>query len=730
MDGREEESVILWCRRLYGGEGDALTEPSPSVVERLLNCRGTLIAQLGRSAVFTFELPELRMAVEEAVRALREAEGRDAPSGLSLVPSKRQPWAIGAAFGSPDDAIDRAQYLAAHSPSGHLLLDENLSSALGEALLLEPPPNPPLEHPTASLLDPLLPLEKERRAAIAKLRSPRLPPSFRPLFQTLDRYAERGVGGLIFIRASVQSGLDRLIHALITHLRPAFALEANSAPLGLEPLGGLRLAAKRGVFDEARREALHRLLHHTPPSATTLVDRSRELRRLLTPGPQERTGVVFIDPLGGADLESERLLIEAIDDARILVIARIPSDREAPSMLHGREPDLTLEMPELKEGEAIAFSAAILGVSEDDPGARCVASPRDAQLEALLETARAAIFRGELILEEGGAFRHRPRPLNVGNEPASRLAMERVESLESLPLRLLELISMIAPGTSYKAIEAAARLDEASDEGFRIALAQLRREHFVHPEELRPLSEIIRAATLRAMAPSRRAELHRLIAAALEQVSEGELASITQATHLRAGGRSKEAAALLLSASEHALALESNPALNRLLAKAIEWDPSDATREKAHQLSRRVRAPNGRKASLIEAFSSNQLRRAEAIIDAAITDGLDLEIAASLRALLETRRGDPLSAQRLLEGRSLETPPGRWVYAFTKLFTDPELALDDYLALLRDARRRRSAEDEEASLLGVLLYLEAVGEDGSRLAQRLRDSRIASSKRR
>src|SRR5690606_14263048 len=194
--------------------------------------------------------------------------------------------------------------------------------------------------------------------------------------------------------------------------------------------------------------------------------------------------------------------------------------------------------------------------------------------------------------------------------------------------------------------------------------------------------------------------------------------------------RSKEAAALLLSASEHALALESNPALNRLLAKAIEWDPSDATREKAHQLSRRAGAPNGRQASLHEAFSSNPPRRAEASIDAAVTDGLDLEIAASLRALLEARRGDPLSAQRLLEGRSLETPPGRWVYAFTKLFTDPELALDDYLALLRDARRRRSAEDEEASLLGVLLYLEAVGEDGSRLAQRLRDSRIASSKRR
>lgn len=713
---REAESLILWCRTLSAPDDSA----SAALSSALRAIRGELLARIGGSAVFRFELPELHAALEAAILTLRQPE-------VEL--------AVGVAIGEGDAAIDRAQYLGAYAPPRALLVDPSAISALDDAFLLAPPISPPPESPAALLIDTNAPIERERRAAIARLTSPKLPPAFRPIFRSIDEASRREGGALILLRGGANSGVDRLLQAFASHLRPASTLELNSAPLALEPLGGLRLALGRAALSSEKRAALGPLIVEGPASLSEIAG---ALKRALKPSDDEPPGLIFIDPLGGADPESERLLIESLSGTRALLIARVPSDREPPTNLYGRAVDLTLEMPLLGEADALTFAAAILGVPENDPAALHLLSARGGGLGTplgdLLETARAAILRGEILYgeEEGAAGQFTLRAPTIGAEPEPpfRLAIRRVESLESSPLRLLEIACMIAPGTEDATIVRAAILDELSQEEIDSAITQLRLEAFLHPNELRPSSETIRAATLRVMAQSRRAELHRLIAEALAGDDEGPLAAITRATHLRAGGQSKEAARLLLIAAESAIALDSDAALNRLLAKAIEWDPGDATRQRAHQLARGKQHAQDRTRALIEALSRDQLGRAEGIIDAAITDGLDLEIAASLRALLQMRRGAPLAAQRQLEGRVLETPRARWALAFTKLFIDTDRAIDDFLILLRDARISGSSDDEEAALLGLALTLEAQGERSARLTQRLKDSRIASSKSR
>ena len=713
---RDEESLILWCRPLEASGGSAIE----SLSSALSAIRGELLARIGGSAIFRFELPELHAALEAAILALRQPEAE---------------LAIGAALGADGSAIDRAQYLAAHAPPRALLVGPSAISALGDAFLFASPLSPPPESPAALLIDPAAPLERERRGAIARLASPKLPPAFRPVFRSLDEASRREGGALILLRGGANSGVDRLLQAFASHLHPAFTLELNSAPLALEPLGGLRLALGRAELAEEKRRALRSFIVEGP---SPLAELASALKRTLKRSDDEAPGLIFIDPLGGADPESERLLIECLAETRALLIARVPNDREPPASLYGRAVDLTLEMPLLGEADALTFAAAILGVPENDPAALHLLSARGADLGTplgdLLETARAAILRGEILYRheegEGGRFTLRAPTITAEPESPFRLAIRRVESLESSPRRLLELACMIAPGTEDATIVRAAILDELSQEQLDSAITLLRREAFLQQSELRPSSETIRAATLRVMAQSRRAELHRLIAEALAGDDEGPLAAITRATHLRAGGQSKDAARLLLIAAESAISLDSEAALNRLLAKAIEWDPGDSTRQRAYQLARRKQPTHDRTRALIEALSRDQLGRAEGIIDAAITDGLDLEIAASLRALLEMRRGAPLAAQRQLEGRVLETPRARWALAFTKLFIDTDRAIDDFLILLRDARISGSSDDEEAALLGLALTLEAQGERSARLTQRLKESRIASSKSR
>lgn len=708
---REEESLILWCRLLEPSDDSAIEAFSA----RLRRVGGEECARIGRSVVMRYELPEVHAAFEEAIHALRDPELR---------------CSIGAAIGSRDGAIDRAQILAAHAPRNTILSGANCAALLGDVFLFDPPAAPPSELPGAMLVDPRAPLLRERRASIARLNFPRLPPALRPLLRSLDELARRGEGALIFLKGSANSGVDHLIARFASHLRPSFSLALRSVPLGLEPLASLRIALARGGRAEGeelkRLKALSTLMSGEP---RPLSEISEALIEAFKVHEGARPGLIFLDPLGGADPESERLAVETLRESRALLIARVPSDREPPAALHGRLPDATLAMPPLNDADALSFAAAILGAAEDNPAAAFLASTQDAQLGDLIEAARAFVLSGALR-HDGSGFILNPSTASAAIGAPIELATHHIERLEDRPLKLLEITALVAPGTNDAIILGAARLDELSEGEVDAAIAQLRDEGLLLKDQLCPSSSTLRAATLRAMSQSRRAELHRTIAAASAQSDDGPLSAITRATHLRAGGRSSDAAELLISAAESAISLGSEATLNRILAKAIEWDPAASTRRRAHELAQRSQPAYDRTQALIDAFTSDQLGRAETIIDAAITEGLDLEIAAGLRALIETRRGAPLAARRQLETRSLETSRGRWVHAFTTLFSDLDLAIDEFFALLRDARRASSADDEDAALLGIALALDAQGLRPEPLVQRLKASRIASSKSR
>ncbi len=753
------ERLVLWHRVIPvgpGGSDDAEAAATRlawtrRVAARLRAAGATVLGTCGGAVAAVFEPPDLVDALDVALALLDEAdrdEGGRPPMRVT----------IGAALGVVDNAategelplwtgaaIDRAQLIANRARRGELALDAQARNLSAYTFLFGRHVTTGVSSLRGHVIDRRQPRRDACRLMIGALHpAPAMPASTEAALAPLRAAAQAKEGTHRFVlRGPPGAGAEAALQAMEGALTPPLVLRLGPVPATLEPLGSLRLGLlHRWGSAEAVAHRGGAVLGAVARGQSAKVDAVVEALGALLRGTAG-TGRpwIVLEEVDGIDPATVDVIGEAArdPDTGVLLLSTLSMEARLPKAL-GQGSHEEIVLPALRNADARAVAAAVLGSAEDDDVTRRVAVLGGDTPLGLEEAARTLVAAGDLV-QDGGRFVWRATPRRgVSAIPTESLIEERLAALEPAPHRLLEVICVLPHHVPEGWTRTLATVDGVSPAQQEALFGRLRAEMLLAPEPpLSPSSALLRSVVMRSMPPSRAAELHRFAAEALEASLDPEatFARATLGYYQAEGGAENEGAETLLSAASAARESGYGRSAIRLAAAAVQYDPSDATREDAAQLTRKtVPPPSAKEGRMTAGASSEEVadvfqRALEALrardfetldrcVDTAIAEGRDPATAARVRAIAHLMRGDTKGAMRALaRARAVQGKDRRraarqaLALALVMLHAgDPSRALRATLEALAHARTLRDPRGEAAALHALGACFRALGREG------------------
>jgi hypothetical protein len=448
------------------------------------------------------------------------------------------------------------------------------------------------------------------------------------------------------------------------------------------------------------------------------------------------------------------------------VLMALPLDASVPTQLLPAEDLHELYLPPLPADDRIAIADAVLGLESGSEIAQRVAMLGGNSAQGVVEAIRTLVSSGDLVLrDEKFSWRLGPRQ-GATTVPVEALITERVVGLAASAYRVLEVLCSCPRQAPRALIDGVAQRDGMDAGEFAAGLAPLVREGFADAAlSLGPSDQLLRGALRNLMPPARAAELHRFVADYLRANSEpNSFGSAEIAYHLAEGGQSSEAAAALVDAAHAALDSGFQRIALRLLATAVEWEPSTQIRKAASELARVVANPahpnseapatadsdieqlpddeyeelksedlqlpssmaKGAMRSALAALDARDFETMERWLDAAVAAGGGRAAAQRVLALSHLVRGDVTDAvQALQRGGPSEPPPAvrardSLAWSLVRLAVgDSEAAVRAGFASLALCRQHADVRGEAAALRVLALGYRALArdEDANQLEQ-------------
>ncbi|MCA9574975.1 MAG: hypothetical protein KC668_06045 [Myxococcales bacterium] len=741
------ECLVLWHRAIpvldeqeESGAHDAWTD---DLAARAEDAGGRVVLRVGSTLAVLFEMHDAHSALSWGLETLRRADALDpSMAGLRV--------ALGVAVGEVEQrenglsgaAFDRAQLLANRARFGELVLDPACHAVARDAFLFARTVNTGSAGLRGDAIDREHPFLADCRAGLMHLRQPGLLAPIEHASRSIIASAEKPGSLRLVLRGPSGAGARRLCARLIEALSAPVSLHVSGVPGGLEPLGSLRYAllhafgtgdavlSRFAGLTPVDREALRAL---TEGEVVSLVDATTLFGRMLAlVGAEGGKPVILLDPVGGIDPSTVKLLNEAIDQpgAAAVVVVRLSEEGRVPAAISARGV-IESTLPRFSPSLARTLAAQVLGEPEGSGlAARVAAIGGDTPL-GVIEAARSLVAAGDLI-HERGRFRFRLSPPTVdGAVPLERLLADRLRSVDPTAYRVLETVSLLPQGAGDRALAAIVALDGVAADELEGAVADLAAAWLLERRtEWRTTSEQLRHVVLGAMPPARRAELYRFAAEAAAGVRAGVFAGVSLAYFQAEGGDVEAGARGLLTAAVAAADTQHLRGALRLAAAAVQFLPDDDTRRVAAHVSqtikRREREANPARTSFagesmevstvvgaaatvraIDAIQARDYERAERYVEMGIAQGRSLVAADRMRVALAVLRGTTDAArvayEHMLQRGGGDRPGERARAALTHALLllqegDTKAAVRESLRALQAARADADARGEAAAL--------------------------------
>lgn len=701
-----EERAVLWVRGVPEREA-----PTSSLSLWLDSTRrgaavsgGRIELTLGLTLVLSFDALDLEHAVETAQQILQIGKEQDPPMavhiGLALGEIGRgdrdgSPVFIGAAF-------DRAQLLCQRARPFEIVFDEAAEQRGDELWLFAR--EIWSDRVRGYVLEPVHWSKRACRHALAQLRPAPLTRTALPVFDQLQQRSHEPGQQRVALHAGTRAGALDLLARLAELSPPSLLLCVSESAGSLRPLGSLALAVRRMWPNAADLQAaqlpleiascLEALASGNAVQRADLVEALSGLLRLHARGDGQTRAFVVLEELPEIDPASLAVLAEVLMEPELdaLVLMTLPLDASVPAQLMPADPLHELYLPPLPVEDRITIAEATLSLPAGSEVAQRVALLGGAQLQGLIEAIRTLVSSGDLIWGgESFGWRIGPRQ-GATNVPIEALLTERVVGLPPGAYRVLEVACSCPVLAPTELLEEVAARDGVRPEEFHAGLAQLQREGLSPlPVPLGGSDSVLRSVMRNLIPPARAAELHRYAAERLRaRMPDPCFGSGEIAYHLLESGQVPAAAQALVEAAHCAMDTGFQRMALRLLATAVEWDPSTQIRKAARALARVVSpAPSEPRISIsetpqpddeyeelkseelgqplnmaksamrsaLEALAQRDFDAAERWLDAALAAGGDHAATQRVLSLSHVMRGDVESAIAALQrSQSTELP--------------------------------------------------------------------------
>jgi|GEM_PF-6797075 len=752
------ERSVLWIRS--APELDAAQASHAPWLMHVQACveasGGEVELGLGLSLVASFDGLDLEAAVSCARQLVEEARGCQ-PSyvvqiGLALGDVGRPDADERSYYAGP--AWDRAQILSHRARAYEVVFDEAAEQRGQEKWLFAR--EVVSDRVQGYVLEPEHFSKVDCRVALTQLRATALPHSSLLILDELLLLRARPGQQRVLLRAFSEVAAYQCIERLLAHRPPPLLLVVGSNAGCLRPLGSLALALRRAwpteqSFEQAElqpaeRSCLQALMHGAAIQRADIVEAlSGVLLQHIS--EDDRPHIVF-EQLPEIDPASLAVLAEVLMAPEIaaFVLLTLPSEASAPAQLLSAHEIIDLSLPMLTLEERAAMAGAALSRPSADDVATRIAALGGPDGFGLIEALKTLISSGDLIWS-GQAFGWRDGPRQgAGIVPVEALITERVVGLPESAYRVLEAICCAPRQMGRAFVRALANRDGVDDEAFEGGVAVLQRESWVDDAlDMGATHATVRTVMRNLIPPARAAELHGYAAElARAYMPEPCFGSGEIAYHLFEAGTLAEAARALVEAAHAAMDMGFQRMALRLLATAVEWEPSTQIRKAARALARSVRPPapppalgdsaamrandvepsddaengasgdpDGTSAAMgqsalrlaLAALTRRDFEATERWLDAMLADGGSLAPALRVLALSHLMRGDPDSAVAVLQRRQEEEVPtatrarDTLCWGLVRLAQgDASQAIRMSLASLALARLRADVRGEAAAL--------------------------------
>lgn len=755
------ERVVLWIRSVPEQDA-AQTSHAPWLmhVQGLVDAHaGQLELGLGLCLIASFDGLDLEAAVSCARELVEGARAFQPPYlvqiGLALGEVSRpdlaeRHYCSGAAW-------DRAQTLSHRARANEIVFDEVAEQRGQEKWLFRR--EVMAGRVPGYVLDTDHYSKAQCRLALSQLRTTALPNSSLQVLEQLLALRARPSQQRVLLRAFSEVAAYQCVERLLAHHPPPLLLVVGSNAGCLRPLGSLALALRRtwpteerftqAELQPAQRSCFQALMHGAAVQRADVVEALSGLLHDHTTA-DDRPHIV-LEQLPEIDPASLAVLAEVLMSAEItaLVIMTLTTEASAPAQLLSAHEVSEVNLPLLALEERAAVTAAALSRPVIDELATRIAAQSGPDGFGLFEALRTLIASGDLIWD-GKTFGWRGSPRQgAGIVPVEALITERVVGLPESGYRVLEAVCCAPRQMGRAFVAALAQRDGLDLEAFVSGAMALEREGWVDENlDLGAIHATVRAVMRNLIPPARAAELHGYAAElARSYMPDACFGSGEVAYHLFEAGALAEAARALVEAAHAAMDMGFQRMALRLLATAVEWEPSTQIRKAARALARSVRPPapppalgdsatlrandvepaqqqdgastsaeaepDGTSATLgqgalrlaLAALTRRDFEATERWLDAMLADGGSLAPALRVLALSHLMRGDPDSAVAVLQRRHEDEAPAATrardmlCWGLVRLAQgDPSQAIRMSLASLALARQRSDLRGEAAAL--------------------------------
>jgi tetratricopeptide (TPR) repeat protein len=653
-------------------------------------------------------------------------------------------------------AWDRAQTLSHRACAHEIVFDEVAEQRGQEKWLFAREVT--IDHAPGYVLEPEHFSKGQCRLALSQLRTAELPHSSLQVLEELVRLRALPTQQRVLLRAFSEVAAYQCIERLLAHRAPPLLLVVGSNAGCLRPLGSLALALRRAwpteqAFEQValqptQRACLQALMHGAAVQRADIVEALGGLFHDHVIA-DDRPHIVF-EQLPEIDPASMAVLAEVLMSAEInaFVLLTLTNEASAPAQLLTAHELNELHIPLLSLEERGAVAAAALSRSSADELSLRVAALGGPDGFGLVEALRTLIGSGDLIWEKDSfGWRNEPRQ-GAGIVPVEALITERAAGLPESAYRVLEAICCAPRQMGRTFVAALAQRDGLDADAIASGVAALAREGWVDEQlDLGATHATVRAVMRNLIPPARAAELHGYAAElARSYMPEPCFGSGEVAYHLFEAGLLAEAARALVEAAHAAMDMGFQRMALRLLATAVEWEPSTQIRKAARALARSVRPPPppaslGDSAALrandlepspdadssadaegepdgpsttmgqsslrlaLAALTRRDFEATERWLDSMLADGGSLAPALRVLALSHLMRGDPDTAVAVLQRRQEDEAPvatrarDMLCWGLVRLAQgDPNQAIRMSLASLALARQQADLRGEAAAL--------------------------------
>lgn len=751
------ERTVLWIRSVTDQDQDpaSCAHWLNHVLGSVRAKGGAVELRVGMAVVASFDSIDIDAAVSCARELIDDA--RESQPAYAVH--------IGLALGevSTDDATapshrsgaawDRAQVLSHRARAQEVIFDEAAEQRGQECWLFAREVR--AQRVRGYVLESVHWHKQLCRAALQHLRPTPVPHSSLPVLDELLSLQARSGQQRVLLRAHSEAAGYDCIERMLMHRSPSLLLVVGANAGCLRPLGSLAAALRRALpTDEALASAaphpeqqacLQALMSGVAVQRADVVE---ALSMLLTEHAydDDRPLLVF-EQLPEVDPASLAVLAEVLmaKEMSALVLVTLTQDASAPAQIVSAHEIHELSIADLAIEERAALARAALSRSATDEVAVRVATLGGPDITGLAEALRTLVSSGDLIWEDGSfAWRTGPRQ-SAGIVPVDALLTERVLGLPEAAYRVLEIICCCPRHMGRELALALAAQDGLDADAFDSGLLPLLREGWVDQWlSMGSADANVRAVMRNLIPPARAAELHGFAAEIVRaHMPEPGFGSGEVAYHLFEAARLSEAARALVEAAHAAMETGFQRMALRLLATAVEWDPSTQIRKAARALARSVRPPRqpplaasgdtapvqphsvtGESAAdgdgshthegklgqsalncALAALTRRDFDATERWLDAMLADGGSLAPALRVLALSHLMRGDPDSAALVLQRRQSREGPvatrarDMLAWGLVRLAQgDANQAIRLSLASLSLARRQPDSRGEAAAL--------------------------------